>query len=265
MLIAQISDIHISAPGQKTCGVGAMDAHLRRCVDSINGLSLMPDIVLISGDVTHNFTRAEAQYGADILSGLAMPYFVVPGNHDDRQILSDVFRPQRCPMNPAGFVDNVIQGYPIKIIALDTLDVGKPGGRFDGARLDWLRAQLDEDQHQPTLLFAHHPPVKLGIPETDEDGFVGATALGELVAGYTNIERFLCGHVHLHTNTRWCGTVVTTAPSIGMQLTLDLSQKTPSRFFLSDPAYLLHHWTPEHALITHQIQVSPLKGPFCFS
>lgn len=265
MLIAQISDLHISGRHQKTCGVASMDRHLRKCVASINGLGRRPDIALISGDVTHSFAKEEAEYAADILSGLAMPFVVVPGNHDDRQVLADVFGPDRFRLNADGFADYVVEGYPLRIIALDTLDVGKPGGRIDVARLDWLRARLDEDVSRPTVLVAHHPPLNLGVPETDEDGFVGAKALGELIAIYSNIERFLCGHIHLYTNTRWCGTMVTTAPSIGMQLTLDLSQQSASKFLLSDPAYLLHYWTSDHALVTHQIQLSEMAGPFSFS
>lgn len=264
MLIAQLSDTHICAPGQKTSGVAPMDAHLRRCVESINCFQPMPDLVLLSGDVTNNFSKEEAEHAADILSQLSMPLFVVPGNHDDRVTLSKAFGPEICPLNGDGFVDYVLDGYPLRIIALDTLDAGQAGGQLCAAQLDWLEARLDETPEEPTLFFAHHPPLKLGVPETDEDGFAGAEALGKLIARYSNIERFLCGHVHLHTNARWCGTVVTTAPSIGMQLALDLSKNGPSCFFLSDPAYLLHHWTPEQALVTHHIQVAALDGPFEF-
>ncbi|HCP81242.1 MAG TPA: phosphodiesterase [Octadecabacter sp.] len=265
MLIAQLSDTHIMAPGEKTCGVAEMDAHLRRCVESINAVLPKPDIVLVTGDVTHKFKEEEAQHAAVILSQLEMPLFIVPGNHDDRQVLSRVFGPEICPLSDEGYVDYVIDAYPVRIIALDTLHVGHAGGHISAARLDWLRAQLDDATEQPTVIMAHHPPLDIGVPETYEDGFSGAGDLGQLIAQYPNIERVLCGHVHLHTNSRWRGTVVTTAPSIGMQLTLDLSGTDASRFFLSDPAYLLHHWTADQALITHPIQVTDLDGPFHFT
>jgi Icc protein len=265
MLIAQISDTHISAPGQKTCGVAPMAENLAQCIDSINALDPKPDLVLLSGDVTHSASQDETRHAEDILSALAMPLFVVPGNHDDRQLLSKVFGPEICPLNTDGYADYVVERFPLRIIALDTLDFGKPGGLLTEARLKWLDACLREEDQQPTIVVAHHPPLKLGVPESDEDGFVGAEALGEIVAAHPNIERFLCGHIHLHTNTRWCGTVVTTAPSPGMQLTLDLTGKATSRFLLSDPAYLLHHWTSDKRLITHPIQLSSPEGPFEFT
>jgi 3',5'-cyclic AMP phosphodiesterase CpdA len=265
MLIAHLSDTHISAPGEKTCGVAEMDAHLRRCVENINAMSPKPDIVLLTGDVTHNFKEEEAQHAADMLSHLEMPLFVVPGNHDDRQALSRVFGPRTCPMNDDGYVDYVVDNYPVRVIALDTLHVGHAGGHMSALRLDWLRTQLDDAAGKPTIIIAHHPPLDIGVPETYEDGFFGADRLGHVIEKYSNIERVLCGHVHLHTTTQWCRTAVTTAPSVGMQLKLDLTGTAESRFVLSAPAYLLHHWTADQMLITHPIQLTELEGPYGFT
>lgn len=264
MLIAHISDTHVSTPGLKTCGVAPMAENLLRCVESINALEPRPDLVLHSGDVTDTATGAETQNAADILSRLSMPLFVVPGNHDDRKIVSEVFGDKVCPTNDDGFADYVVEGFPLRIIALDTLDPGRPGGCLTETRMNWLKARLNEGGRGPTIIVAHHPPVKLGVPESDQDGFAGAEDLGEIVAAHPNIERFLCGHIHLHTTARWSGTVVTTAPSTGMQLTLDLTQKHKSKFLLSDPAYLLHHWTPGGVLVTHPIELSAPEGPFEF-
>jgi len=264
MLIAHISDTHVMPPGQLTHGIAPMAENLVRCVADINALDPRPDLVLLSGDVTDKATRAEAEHAAKILSALAMPLFIVPGNHDDRRVLCEIFGPDICPPNSDGFVDYVIDGYPVRIIALDSLDAGLVSGRITDDRLNWLKKRLAEETHQPTLIVAHHPPLKLGVPETDDYDFAGATALGKIIASHSNIERFLCGHIHLHINARWCGTIVTTAPSMGTQLTLDLNQRAPSQFLLSDPAYLLHHWTKDSQLVTHPIQVTKLQGPFEF-
>lgn len=264
MLIAQISDTHIAPRGQKTCGVAPMAENLVRCIDSLNALDPRPDLVLLTGDVTHSGTREETHHARELLSALEAPLYVVPGNHDDRAILAQVFGHEECPSNSGGFVDYVIEGYPLRIIALDTLDAGKPGGRIGEARLDWLRARLEEGGSRPTLLATHHPPLKLGVPETDVDGFAGAEALGEIVAAHPNIERLLCGHIHLHTSTRWQGTIVMTAPSPGMRLAPEPKNGNTSRFLLSCPEYLLHQWTPDCVLVTHPMQLPKPEGPFDF-
>lgn len=265
MLIAQISDVHIAEPGQKTCGVAPMAENLTRCVESINALKPRPDLVLLSGDVSNNATLPEARRAATILSALECPLYLVPGNHDDRDALWQAFGATACPSRIAGFFTYVIEGNPVRIIALDSVIHGQSGGRLCTTRLAWLGDCLERGGDQPTVIFMHHPPLKLGVPETDIDGFDGADLLGDLVAEHPNIERILCGHVHLLTHSRWRGTIVSTAPSIGMQLTLDLTQTEPSQFLLCDPAYLLHHWTPDRALVTHVVQLSALEGPFEFA
>ncbi len=264
MLIAQISDTHIAGPGLKTYGIAPMAENLARCVKHINAQSLKPDLVLLSGDVTNDFTRSEAQHAADILAALDCPYYLVPGNHDDRDVLWDVFGGAACPARADGFINYVIDGDELRIIALDSLWNGQAGGMICETRAAWLRDCLAKGGDQPTVIFMHHPPLKCGVPETDDDGFAGADLLGDIVTNYPNIMRILCGHIHLLTHSRWRGTVVTTAPSMGMQLDLDLTKAAPSQFLLSDPAYLLHHWTPEREFITHTIQVSSLDGPYDF-
>lgn len=264
MLIAQISDTHIAGPGLKTYGIAPMAENLVRCVQSINGLTMAPDLVLLSGDVTNDFARDEAMRAADILAGLNCPYYLVPGNHDDRDVLWDVFGGAACPARADGFINYVVEGAAVRIIALDSVITGEHGGGICDVRAAWLRDSLARGGDQPCVIFTHHPPIKCGVPETDEDGFEGTEILGSIVADYPNIERILCGHIHLLTHARWCGTVVTTAPSMGMQLDLDLTQSSPSKFMLSDPAYLLHHWTSDGQLITHSVQVAPLGGPHEF-
>jgi len=264
MLIAQISDTHIAAAGLKTYGIAPMAENLTRCVDSINKLTMPPDLVLLSGDISNDFAHDEATHAAEILNRLNCPYYLVPGNHDDRDVLWEVFGGNACPSRPDGFINYVIEGAAVRIIALDSLSVGQSGGEICPQRAAWLRETLAKGGTQPTVIFMHHPPMKCGVPESDLDGFVGADALGDIVATHPNIERILCGHIHLLTHARWRGTIVTTAPSMGMQLDLDLTQSKPSKFLLSDPAYLLHHWIPDGRLITHTIQVSAIGGPYDF-
>ena len=264
MLIAQISDPHVVAPGRKTCGVAPTAENLARCVASINALVPRPDLVLVSGDLTHGATREQAEHAASLLDGLARPYRVVPGNHDDRVVLGEVFG-DKAGVQVDGFVCHVTEAGPVRIIGLDSVDSGRAGGAFCPKRLAWLRDCLEEGGDAPTLLFMHHPPLKLGVPETDVDGFRGAAELGELVAAWPNIERILCGHIHLPTHSRWRGTIVTTAPSTAMDLDLDLTQPEHSRFRLSEPAYLLHHRLAGGTIVTHSVRLSGAAGPYDFS
>ena len=65
-------------------------------------------------------------------------------------------------------------------------------------------------------------------------------------------------------NTSWNDTVISTAPSMGMQLVLDLTLKRESEFVLEAPAYHLHYWTPEKILSLMQLLQNQLTDLILF-
>lgn len=264
MLIAQISDTHIVERGQKTLGVAPMEQNLERVIDHINKLNTPPDVVLLTGDVSEGGTLDQTINAARILENLNFPLYVIPGNHDTRRSLWSVFQEKECPSRLGEFIVCVIEDFDIRLIGLDTTIADAAGGELCDARLAWLETTLSKQPTRPTIIFMHHPPQQCGVLETDVDGFTGAKKLVTIVRKYPNIERILCGHIHLSTHTRWHGTVVSTAPSIGMRLALDLTMKKPSAFFLDEPAYQIHHWTKQNRLVTHTVRVGEDDGPYPF-
>lgn len=264
MLIAQLSDTHITEPGKNAYGIVPTAENLACCVDHINQLDPQPDLVLITGDITATGLPQEAEHAASLLAKLHYPYYIIPGNHDDRTALWSVFGGHACPSRVGDFFNYVIDGYNIRLLALDSTMPGAPGGEICEDRADWLDQRLAEAREQPTIIFMHHPPLNFGILETDEDGFAGADRLGSVVEKYANIERIICGHVHLLVHASWRGTLVSSAPSMGLQLMLDLTLKHPSQFFPETPGYLLHYWTPERNLITHSVVIRETADPYPF-
>ena len=73
MILAQISDLHITAPG--TLLVGKIDtaAFLRRCVARLGALVPRPDAVIVTGDLVDRGTVAEYEALRELLAPLAMP------------------------------------------------------------------------------------------------------------------------------------------------------------------------------------------------
>ncbi len=265
MLIAQISDTHVASSSKKAYGVAPTADNLKICVDNINQLDPKPDLVLLTGDITNASLREEYDLAFALLNKLDMLYFVIPGNHDDRIKTKLIFN-KHCPAvsTPQNFIQYVVDDYDIRLIAMDSTTPNEAGGELCESRLAWLDGQLEKDTDKPTIIFMHHPPIKVGVIETDIDGFIGANKLGEIVKKYNNIEQIICGHVHLQTHTRCHGTVVTTAPSVGMELVLDLTLKKPPQFVIEPPSYLLHYWTPYNNLVTHTISARKTDGPYLF-
>lgn len=264
MLIAQISDTHIVEEGRKTLGIAPTASNLERCIEHLNQFVPKPDIVLITGDITDDGTPQQYAHADKLLSALEIPYFIIPGNHDNTSNLWAQFSGERCPQMQEGSINYTIENFPVRLIGLDSTIPGAGGGELCEKRLSWLDQQLTKKPDQPTLIFMHHPPVPCSVQETDLDGFIGAEKLGNILDNYTNIERLICGHIHMPINTKWHGTIVSTAPSTGMRLRLDLTMQKEGGFFLDRPAYQIHHWTPQRNLVTHTIFVHDKKEPYPF-
>ncbi|WP_110685037.1 phosphodiesterase [Salinicola aestuarinus] len=262
MLIAQLTDPHLRQPGQKAYRVVETDRYLTPAVAALNALEPRPDVVLITGDVTDFGRPAEYAALAERLAPLEIPWYLIPGNHDDRAAMREAFS-DHTYLGETGFLHYVIERFPLRLIGLDTLVPGEGRGELCQARLDWLAARLAEQPERPTLIFMHHPPFATGIAHMDAQGLTGAQALETLIRGYPNVERILCGHVHRTIFRRFGGTIASCCPSNAHQVALDLREGGPSAFVMEPPGYQLHLWR-DGELITHHAVIGDYPGPYPF-
>lgn len=263
MLIAQISDTHIKPEGRLAYRHVDTAAFLARCVEHLRALRPPPDVVLATGDLVDGGRPEEYRRLRELLAPLPMPVFLVPGNHDDRDALRAAFRDHGY-LPAHGFLHYVVEGYPARLIGLDTVVPGEGGGWMCEERLAWLAARLAEAPDRPTVLFMHHPPFWTGIGHMDRLGLRNAEALAAVVRNHPQVEGVLCGHLHRPIHVRWAGTVATTAPSPAHQVMLDLREDAPSAFTLEPPACLLHLWRPGVGLVSHLSYIGSFAGPYPF-
>src|SRR3981081_2124925 len=102
ILIAQISDLHIKAPGALAYGRVDTSKALARCVVALNEFRPRPDLVVISGDLADTPTAEEYEHLKGLLAQLELPFIGIPGNHDSRALLRAVFpaQPYAAPSGP---------------------------------------------------------------------------------------------------------------------------------------------------------------------
>jgi 3',5'-cyclic-AMP phosphodiesterase len=251
MLLAQISDPHVTAKGRKLYDRIDTIGHLRRAVQHLNDLAPRPDFTLITGDLVDEGSPPEYAMLRELVSGLAMAHALMPGNHDERGNLRRAFADHAYMPKDGEFLQYTIEDLPLRIIALDTLVPGQAGGRLCLARLEWLAARLQEQPARPTLIAMHHPPFDTGIEGMDEIKCANGAALGAIVARHPQVERIVCGHVHRPIFARWHGTVVTTAPAPAHQVALDFRSGRPVASIMEPPACHLHRWQADTGLVTH--------------
>jgi 3',5'-cyclic AMP phosphodiesterase CpdA len=260
MLVAQITDLHVSTPGSTIDRECRTAAQVKRAVLHLSHLDPRPDVVVITGDLVDEGTPEEYALLQNLLAPLPMPAFVVPGNHDHRENLRAAFA-DRGYLPSQGFLCYTVDLGPLRLIALDTHVPGAPGGKLCSERLEWLDARLAEAPDKPTLLMMHHPPFRTGIEPMDAMGLEGIDALAAVVSRHPQVERLLCGHLHLPIVKRFAGTVASTCPSTAHQLRLDLRRGTRISVVAEHPASQLHLWREELGLVSHTSYISGSAEP----
>lgn len=264
-ILAQITDTHIREPGRLAYGRLDTAPYLREAVRCVLNLRQRPDAVLLTGDLTDFGRRAEYQHLQELLAPLTMPYFLLPGNHDDREELRRSF-PLHDYLDSHGYVQYGITVNGVRIIALDTVETGQSGGRLCSKRLRWLADALERDeQRTPTIVALHHPPFNSLIGHMDAIGLQeGRRELEEIVSRFPNVERVVSGHLHRSLFRRFANTIASTAPSPAHQVCLDLRPDAPSQWVLEPPGFHLHAWTAEDGMTTHMVPIGDFPGPFPF-
>jgi 3',5'-cyclic AMP phosphodiesterase CpdA len=258
-ILAQITDLHVVEPGALLGGRVDTNACLARAVDRLSGLSPAPDALVVTGDLVES--GRPDQYGAlsALFEPLSMPIYVLPGNHDGRGALRAAVDPARLPADPGDFLHYAVDLGPIRLVAVDTLEEGRAGGRLDDGRLGWLDETLGRAPDRPTVVAMHHPPFDTGIGFMDRIGLAGREGFAAVVARHPQVERIVCGHVHRSVQARFAGTVASICPSTAHQILLTFDPDQPDAWVPEEPALQLHVWTGG-GLVTHTLPVAD-PGP----
>jgi 3',5'-cyclic-AMP phosphodiesterase len=251
MLLCQISDPHIVKEG--TLAYGRIDTPrmLERCVRKILALPRQPDLVVATGDLTDHAAADEYAVLRNLLAPLAakMPVYLAVGNHDDRDALRAAFPEHLYLAGHDGYIQYVVEDFPLRLVVLDTLIPGAPGGELCAERLRWLDHTLAASD-RPTVVAQHHPPFVTGMTVMDQMTLADPDAEAAVIGKYRHVERVICGHYHRNIQARFAGTIASVCPSSAHQLLLDLVPSAGIRFTFEPSSFHLHLWNGQQ-LVTH--------------
>ena len=191
----QLSDTHVGFSGPPNpLGTQAFE----RAVEMINGLRERPDLVLVTGDLTHDSEKPgehadRMKLFKKIAGGLNVPLIkVVPGEHDaglDSGVLfRDAFGDTHYSFDHRG----------VHFIALDNVSQARPN--VGPEQIAWLKNDLSRfPTTAPIVVFTHRPLFDL---RPDWEWFTGdGDEVMNALAPYENVT-VLYGHIHReHTHT----------------------------------------------------------------
>lgn len=253
MLVAQITDLHLGFDPGKPDELNRqrLDRTLKRLAEMVP----RPDLLFVTGDIADNGEDGESyQRYREAIAGLPFPVWPAMGNHDSREAFLALFPDLPAP---DGFIQYGIEDFPVRILVLDTLEIGRHGGGFCETRAAWLEARLGEAPERPTLVVLHHPPIATGLSwmtENPEADWV--RRLRAIVAAHPNIVAMISGHLHRPIVTRWAGTTLAVCPATAPQVALDLEPMDPDHadgrpmIVADQPWFALHYWNGSE-LISH--------------
>lgn len=266
ILIAQISDLHIKAPGVLAYGKVDTAAALQNCVAALNALQPRPQLVVISGDLADTPTPQEYDHLRRLLAPLEIPFIGIPGNHDARAMMRAAF-PEQDYAVPDGALNQLHSVGGLDLVLLDSSVHGKPHGELEAATLQWLDDTLASSLDKPALVFLHHPPFRTGITHMDVQDLFNADELASIVRRHPRVQLVAAGHVHRATLTLFAGVPATICPAPNHVVDLDLDARRAPSFRVEPPAFHLHVWFPGEGfghVVTHQVPIGDFDGPHPF-
>jgi Icc protein len=239
MILAQITDTHIMAPGDGGAIGAARADNLRRCVAHIARLVPLPQAVIHTGDMTQNGEADEFAHAREIIATLPMPLYTTPGNRDGHD----------------GAVPYAVDDHPVRLVAMDSLSDSHAMGDFCPARLAALDTILAAVPDTPTALFLHHPPFEVESPVQPLQ-YVRPDAVDELAAvlsRHPQLVHLFCGHAHRLSSAVVGGVPASTQPSVAV----DLRKGDYPEAMATCPAYRIHRFEAETGFTSELVFASP--------
>lgn len=230
-LIAQLSDIHIGGPN---AGSGE---RFSLAIDAINTMTRRPDLVLLTGDLSHNGTIDGWNELRERLSSLTVPWEAIPGNHDRR--IADLKG------------HKAINAGPLRLVLLDTSN--DIFGETDAA---WLDEELASHGETPTIVAIHQPPFETGIWWMDCVGLKGSELFESVIRRHSQVIKILSGHVHRLIQTNWGTCSLWVCPSTSISVAPDLDPNHDPAETAEAPTFSLHAYTGS-GIVSHLIPVGP--------
>lgn len=204
-----ITDLHLRDPDsspEAAAHAACIGAHLDRAV----GLAPKAECCILMGDLADAGEPGAYRWLKERLDALPFPAVPMLGNHDERPAFRALFQDH---VDSSGFIQSARDFGDRRLICLDTLDPGVPGGILCRDRLDWLDDQLGKGGE--VGLFLHHPPCDIGDPALDPIKLSNADDLAALLRRHGTVRQIFFGHVHRTMFLCWKGIPCASLVSLG--------------------------------------------------
>ena len=208
MHLIQITDLHIGFENEDTNGVDVRNNFLRT-LEVISNEQL--DALIITGDLCYRAPEIEIYKWIKIqLDTTNIPYYLIPGNHDDAEMMREVFGLEN--------IKNKELYYYKKFGDWDVLFLDTCPATMSHHQYNWLEKELDKLKSN-AIIFMHHPPIDMEVPFMDNKHFFKEQKKFQtLLSIYPFTFEIFCGHYHVDKQKQLHNLNVHICPSLFFQI-----------------------------------------------
>jgi len=209
--ILHLTDLHLHADKDfRLLGSNCRES-LLQVLSHVQASKHVPELILITGDLTHDETAHGYEQLRSIFEPLQIPVYVLPGNHDIPQLMEQILNTEWISTQAKILLDKW------QIIMLDTRVENSDGGALQESQFTLLQKCLDERPELHALVCLHHQPVAVGSAWMDTMRVTNSERLLQMLAAYPQVKALLWGHVHQDFNDHYGHIQLFASPATCMQ------------------------------------------------
>jgi len=244
--IIQITDTHLVADGERIFGSDP-GARLAAAIDDVNRNHADAALCVLTGDLAHHADPHAYHLLRERLGDLTVPWQILPGNHDDRDLMAEMF--PELQRDGDGFLQSTIETPAGTLLFLDSVDPGVHSGRYCERRRRWLNRALASCAGRPAYIFVHHPPFEIALPHIDQYVMAEGDGFGETVARHRHLRHIFFGHVHRPVSGSWRGIPFSALRGTNHQSWLDFTPSRVNITSLEPPGYAVIFLDAERTVV----------------
>ena len=188
--VLQITDLHILPESENTL-LGIKTEHYFHAVLNLAFANHNQyDLIIVTGDLAQEPCLSSYQRIRDRLTQTNVPSICLSGNHDDYELMNQVFNNDFVNCEKQVLVNEW------QIISLNSQVIGASSGYIDKPELAFLKTCLKQYPNTHTLIAIHHHFIPSHSPWLDTMIIKNADEFIETIKQHPQVKLVTTGHVH---------------------------------------------------------------------
>ena len=209
--VLQLTDSHLFAEESGTLlGVRTADS-FTAVLESIINQDIYFDFVVVTGDISQDYSVSSYQRFAQYIATLQKPVFFVPGNHDDGPLMYRILGDFGVHTERSLVCGNW------HFVFLNSEVYSVPHGWVERDQLAFLKKQCELYPHLNTVVLVHHLPQLVNSSWLDTQTMHNSDEFNSFISNFSNIKLVLSGHVHQEYDQFFNGVRYIATPSTSIQ------------------------------------------------